>query len=128
MDESRLSKKYFARRSNIKNDVKHKPTKEAESILQKECEEHLKSLGIFYFHIPEWVYEIKRIAHIFLGWPDLFIIKKLEGRTFNSLLCVELKIKNKKPRQGQINWAKYVIVHVIRSIEDFKELIEEFIE
>ena len=96
--------------------------KEAE--LQDLCEAHLVKLGIHFFHIPAASYKA-RGANVLAGIPDLLMFTKGENID-NHCLLVELKTKVGKQNPKQIKWSKETNVHVIRSFEGFKQLIEEW--
>jgi len=100
-----------------------------ENELQDICEAYLALKGIFYLHIPASSYKT-RGRNVLSGVPDLLIFKKEYINNVpcvdNSCLLVELKTKVGKQNPKQMKWAKETIVHVIRSFDGFKELVNEW--
>lgn len=112
--------------------------KQTEADLQLQCEELLA----FYpqlkiLRVPDTVWRIlsgndkwkfvvrKFLALWFGGMPDLMILKK--GDKYNDCLAVELKVKGRKLRQKQKQWAEVLHVHKVERLEDFAKLLEEFV-
>ena len=106
-----------------------------EAALQRKCEAYLDWMHIGYIRIPDALYRIifgalsnvtpslrSLISSFIKGLPDLTILFP-DGR----YLCVELKTKKGKMSQGQKTFAKKVPqVVIVRSLEDFKELVDNF--
>jgi len=115
-----------------------------EKDLQALCEGYLTLLGIWYLRIPNEVYALcsphsqvsertrRVISENLAGVPDLLIFKKdfIEPNEMpcidNSCLLVELKSKKGKLSPRQKLWHKYLVVHVPRSFESFKTLIDSW--
>jgi len=101
-----------------------------EDVLQKQCEAYLTIKGIWYLHIPASVYQSGKAQSI-AGVPDLLIFKKewISPKTpdlHNSCLLVELKTVIGKRNPKQVKWAKETNVNLIRSVEDFISLVNEW--
>ena len=109
-----------------------------ESDLQSQCEEYLQyHPDITAVRIPDSAYRaifanssiqphIKRQISSFLkGIPDLILLRSCDNGE-NRALCIELKVGDNKLSQGQKHFAEKVNVHVIRRLEDFVKLIEEW--
>ncbi len=100
-----------------------------EKVLQKQCENYLKLLGIKYLHIPDsllrWVkgyapiWIVTIVSRNFKGFPDLAIFQE------DKSLLVELKTAKGTLSAGQKRWAKGVNVHVLRDFESFKALVDK---
>jgi len=113
----------------------------AEADLQRLCNEFLDYMPYLrYIRIPDelvnmpfWLVRVSPKAlygalqklctacGLVKGYPDLTILYK--GR----YLCVELKNKNGRRHQAQLNFAKAVDVVVIRDFDIFKKTITDFI-
>ena len=103
-----------------------------EDKLQEACEAYLTLKGIWYFHIPASSYQA-RGAKALAGIPDLLIFKKIwkADRILadaNSCLLVELKTRVGKRNPKQEKWAKETRVHLIRCFEDFKEIVDKWVD
>jgi len=115
----------------------------SEDELQRDCENWLKAQNIKYVHISQAVYKSKRSRKKYHGVPDFIIIKQNSnhGRIdvdyfgvncakkykHNECLLIELKSLKGRARQGQHNWAQSLNVYLLRSLVDFKKLVEEFL-
>jgi len=128
-----------ATRNNIHDTVTHKPTKDAEKILQRQIEEYLDYLPVEYIRIPDTVYYILFgpqsklstkekvfVAKYLKGMKDLIILKPLDNG-YALALVLELKTKTGKVSQGQKNKHKLLTTHVKRSFDDARELIDDFV-
>jgi len=117
---------------------------QTEDTLQGLCEGYLTLLGIWYLRIPSEVYSLcdrnsgvdirakRAISENLAGVPDLLIFKKEFVAPHNltcqdnSCLLVELKTKKGRLSPRQRKWRKETIVHVPRSFERFKEIIDKW--
>jgi len=118
--------------------------KERRSVLndKKECEllvdalTYLDDIGACYFRLLEdWQWNFiswnapkqlrDEVNANYAGWADLFIFKKTCN--LNSVLIVELKVAGRKLRKNQIDRARDVNVKVIRNIDDFMILVDDFL-
>ena len=115
---------------------------ETEAQIQDYCEQYLNKKGIPFLHIPDAVYEscsrfsplseIKKvqISAYLKGVPDLMIFKHVKYDQYspndNNCLIVELKSEKGRLSQGQQNWNTGLKVHVIKSFEAFKDLVDEW--
>jgi len=111
----------------VTDGVKAKPIKKDEAALQRQCEELLDWMKLKYIRIPDVVWRnnaapyVKKLMSRYLkGLPDLTILF-----SDNTFLCVELKTKSGVMTQGQKNFAKYIPVTIIRSFDDFENLIKK---
>jgi hypothetical protein len=98
-----------------------KPEKE----FQKECHKYLRKVGLRYLHLSEDTY-MNTGGH-YKGVPDLLIFKG------DKSLLIELKKHDGKESQGQKTWRNgndvhEVTVHLVRSWELFKELVDGFLK
>ena len=128
----------------------HNPFDGKEAILQAECEELLQVTNTPYIHISNSVMQTlsrigwgREIINLLRGLPDLMIFDRSQYPTappWYQLLCpvcrekllndswhVEAKNKAGKLTQGQKNFAKRYPLDVIRSFEDFKEALNNFL-
>jgi len=97
-----------------------------EEDLQQNCEDWLKQEKIHYLHISHAVYRDPKTRGKYLGVPDLMVFKKDEEH--NQCLLVELKSLKGTARQGQKRWARGLHVYLLRSFQDFKELVLKFLD
>ena len=109
------------------DETKHKASSDPEEILQNQCEEILRIKKVQYIHIPNALFRLKIswINKLFKGLPDLIIFDR--GEKFDRVLFVELKRDIGKATGGQKTFARYFHVYIKRSVEDFVELLEEFL-
>ena len=109
------------------DETKHKASSDPEEILQSQCEEILRIKKVQYIHIPNALFRLKIswINKLFKGLPDLIIFDR--GEKFDRVLFVELKRDIGKATGGQKTFARYFHVYIKRSVEDFVELLEEFL-
>jgi hypothetical protein len=104
--------------------------KQDEDILQKQCESYLKLFSaIKYIHIPKqiqrYIWASKAVpAHVAMitskalkGVPDLIIFNNSKH------LIVELKSGKGTLTKEQEDWLSHGM-HVVRSFEQFKDLVE----
>jgi len=104
-----------------------------EAGLQSACEDYLRVLRLRFIRCPDALYKyvfgdsnvsprMKAFISMYVkGQPDLCILSK-DGR----YLSVELKVGKGKMSQGQLEWARDIKVHVVRSFDEFKALVDEF--
>ena len=116
---------------------KHKAWEGKESVLQSQCEEYLKVRRIPFSRVPDAAYRSifaqpgiplhirSQIASCLRGLPDLTIYQK-DGE-YNRCLMVELKTARGRLSQSQKHWAEHCNVAVVRSFEDFQQLVDKFI-
>jgi len=122
MNELPFSKYKFTHRS-IK-DISKTADLGSEDELQQKCEEWLKEEKIPYIHIGKAIYKDVKIRKKYRGIPDLIIFKK--DKKYDKCLLVELKSLRGKTSQGQKNWAGGLNIYLLRSFQDFKELVLSF--
>lgn len=107
-----------------------------ESSLQRICEEYLEIMQLLYIRIPTKVYEqtvkskARGLATKYLkGIPDLIVFMRgSDGDLGNSSLHIELKTEKGRLSPAQRQWGKRVILHVVRSFDEFKSLIENWLK
>jgi len=116
-----------ATRNTMTDDQHFKPVDKDEARLQAQCEEWLEICKIDYLHIPNQAFQGNRnVASKYLkGWPDFIILTKSEKD--NRALFIELKTKQGELTQGQKNRMKNLNYFVVRSLDDFVEKVEEFL-
>lgn len=123
--------------------TKLKPVGVPEATIQSAVEDYLHFKGIKFIHIPDTIYRMcspftrvgkktdvwvaRLIKEYLSGIPDIIALKKGTALS-NSNLALELKKKNAKPRQGQLNWAQGLIVHYPDTIEKAIELIDKWMD
>jgi len=104
--------------------------------LQSMCEQYLELNRIMYFHLPDHLMqyffgpaihnipiEIRReVKEYLVDWMDLIMFDK--GR----YLAVELKTATGKLTRGQKIRLDALGGHVIRSFDDFKKLVDDWID
>lgn len=127
----------FLRRANAKREEARAKKKKhgfkgPEKVLQSNCEEYLKRLGLRYIHIPDQLLHYLRMkspvqiaklsSMAFKGVPDLLIFYR------DKCLLIELKSYSGRLSQGQIDWQKNVDVHLVRDFETFRKLVDELIK
>jgi len=117
---------------------------DTEDTIQAKVEYYLNLKRIPFIHIPRPVYAMvgyrttpqvvkNCISKYLKGVPDIIAFKK---EPFNksidcidcSTLLMELKRDNGKVSQGQKNWHKNLVVHVPRSFEEARALIDNWME
>jgi len=115
-----------AARSHIKK-ADHKPHAGPEDVLQRQCEEVLKIKKLWYIHFPNALFKgkIAWIGKLFKGWPDLLIFAR--GEEFDRVFFAELKRDVGKPTGGQKLFARWFHVYLIKSLDDFVEVLNKFI-
>lgn len=111
-----------------------------ESDLQRACEQVLDLLGITYIRLPDSLYRSifankrisahikKEIARSIKGLPDIIILLPDEDEIYCKACCIELKTKSGKLTQGQKNFAKRLPVIVVRSFEQFQQVVNDFVK
>jgi hypothetical protein len=105
-----------------------------EADLQRACEDYLRVMRIRFIRCPDALYKsvfaagsgvsprVKAFISTYVrGQPDLVLLSK-DGR----FLAVELKVGKGQLSQGQLEWARDIEVHVCRSFDEFKELVDGF--
>ena len=108
-----------------------------ENQLLKDAIGYLEAAGIPYMRLLEdwqwdwiWHYGPKDLKEAFSelwgGIADIFVFKKLEACNWNKCLPVELKSEGRKPRKNQRKRAMEINTAVVTSIEEFKNIVEEF--
>ena len=137
LDDLPFSKARATRRT-IVDDQHFKPVNKDEARLQSQCEEYLEIHKIPYLHIPNQAFQGKRtVASKYLkGWPDLMIFSYFHFPEdennfchvpYNHALFIELKTAKGKVTQGQENRMKNLNCQIVRSLDDFIKVVEEFI-
>ena len=121
------------KQTNNTKTVHGKADKGKEDVLQSQCEEYLKYMNIEYWRIPDncwrWVMgfapvHIKTLfSRYFKGKPDMTVLLP-SGQYLN----IELKSKSGKLTQGQENFAKRSELHIVKSFDVFKELVDSGIK
>jgi len=126
-----------------KGDRRRGGHKGPEGQLEEMCENYLEVLRLryiripdsAYFHlfgpqskIPPWIQKL--LSKALKGVPDLLIFAPHKDTPLPCVearaLCIELKVGKGKQSQGQLEWARDVPVHVVRSFDEFKELVDDF--
>lgn len=123
--------------------TKLNPTGVSEETIQNAVEDYLNFKGIKFIRIPDSIYRMcnpftrvgkktdiwvaKEIKEYLSGIPDIIALKK-NNELSNSNLALELKKKNAKPRQAQINWALDITVHYPDTIEKAIKLIDKWLD
>ena len=114
-----------------------------EAALQNTCEDYLKWMQIRFVRCPNALYKAvfgpnsgvspatkKLISSFITGQPDLILLAPHKDTPLPCVearaLCIELKVGKGKQSQGQLEWARDVPVHVVRSFDEFKELVDDF--
>lgn len=103
-----------------------------EADLQKICERYLNLEGLFYIRLPDslWrsfmasnapIYCKKEASDCLSGLPDLIVLHK------GKFIAFELKSKNGKMSKKQRDVQAVIGTHEIRTFEEFKELVDEFV-
>ena len=107
-------------------------TTEPEAKLQEHCEGYLDYLKVPYIRIPDaiWSNRVpphtrKQCARYLKGLPDLMIVDPADK--YNRLLCVELKRKGGTATGGQKNWGRKMQMVIVRSLDDFQQVVDEFL-
>jgi hypothetical protein len=124
------------RKSNLKERVKKefRDFKGSERELNDLCEEYLEACGLTYIRVPDAIYKaifgfggdsipifIKKLISSFIkGIPDFTVLMD-NGK----YVCIELKVGRNDLSQGQKKFAEKVKVHVVRSYEEFKKIIDD---
>ena len=105
----------------------HKPHTGPEDVLQRQCEKVLEIKDMHYVHIPNSMFrgKFKWLAKKLCGVPDLIIFKRDEE--YDKVLFVELKKKTGKPTTAQKRFAWWFHVFLIKSLDDFVEVLNKFI-
>jgi len=126
-----------------KGKTKLSPAGVSEETIQNAVEDYLNFKGIKFIRIPDSIYRMcspftregrntkiwvaKEIKEYLSGIPDIIALKK-NGELSNSNLALELKKKNAKPRQAQINWALGITVHYPDTIDKAINLIDRWMK
>ena len=107
--------------------AKHKAHAGMEDELQQQCEEILKIMHVQYVHFPNAIFKgnISWIGKMFKGLPDLIIFGR--GQRFDRVLFVELKRDTGEFSGGQKTFARWFHVFDVRDVEDFTDLLNEFL-
>jgi len=121
----KFDKRKTARRHIKKAD--HKPHAGPEHKLQTQCEEVLEIMHVQYIHIPNALFSLRIswINKMFKGLPDLIIFGR--GQRFDRVLFVELKRDTGEFSGGQKTFARWFHVFDVRDVEDFTDLLNEFL-
>jgi len=110
-----------------------------EKVIQKQVEAYLKSYGIKFFHIPDYLLMFIKtsplvpqhlrnlVSEHFKGMPDIIAWHKNQDG-YNFCLLLELKTETGKLSQGQKNWKIGLNVNVTYSLEEAINVIDNFLE
>lgn len=127
--------KYGPNRNKPRGNKAKAPTMK-ESELQEMCEQYLDAHSLLYFRLPDALMKmlfgygrvkmplwVRGVAKRFLaGWPDLIVFK--DGR----YVAIELKSEIGKLSHEQGRKLRLLGGHVVRSFEEFRAIVDEWVK